>query len=215
MDFTCKCRMSSRLAILILLFSMSGISCPKMSAQHFNDTRHQALELTIGPESFLFMTKPTTTMKMTSNEDGFYYTGHQQLETLNISYVRSISRRWDLAITGNIHSSRITKDTYPLISESATSIEEKYDWNATPVSSKEYWVNGALAASFRWKWWIGENVNLYSAVGAGFMTEWLFIPVPYLAPIGVRFGKRRIYGMAELNVSPVSTFFLVGVGLAL
>ena len=72
----------------------------------------------------------------------------------------------------------------------------------------------AAGASVRYKWLVRDNFSMYSGLGAGISLGFP-IPVPYVAPIGIKFGKGKIYGIVEANVSAATTFGMAGIGIRL
>ena len=41
------------------------------------------------------------------------------------------------------------------------------------------------------------------------------IPVPYVAPNGIQFGRGKIFGIVETNISAATTFRMAGIGIKL
>lgn len=109
---------------------------------------------------------------------------------------------------------------YPLLpgaDGSATSgleAEKQYDWNAVPTITRQTDVYGAFCVSVRYKWLVRNSFSLYSALGAGISLGFP-IPLPYVAPIGIKFGKGKVYGIVEANVSVATTFGMAGIGIKL
>ena len=105
----------------------------------------------------------------------------------------------------------------PGVEGTATSGPEatnQYDWNADPTVTRQTDVFGAFCASVRYKWLVRDNFSMYSALGAGISLGFP-IPIPYVAPIGIKFGKGKVYGIVEANVSAATTFGMAGIGIKL
>ena len=120
----------------------------------------------------------------------------------------------------NVHLTIMDISKYPLlpgVEDIATSGPEatnQYDWNAAPTVTRQTDVFGAFCASVRYKWLVRDNFSMYSALGAGISLGFP-IPIPYVAPIGIKFGKGKVYGIVEANVSAATTFGMAGIGIRL
>ena len=143
---------------------------------------------------------------------------------INLGYTYSLSKRWELNSMLNLHLISYQIKQYPEIDNAPTDNGKGYDWDAEPkVVDKSTKLNGSANVAFRYKWLLRDNFCLYSAVGVGFsnvMTLGLGLveipcPIPYIAPIGIKFGKGKVYGIAEANVSASTTFGMAGVGVRL
>ena len=75
----------------------------------------------------------------------------------------------------------------------------QYDWNADPTTTRQTDVFGAFCASLRFKWLVRDSFCMYSGLGAG-ISFGFPIPIPYVAPVGIKFGKGRVYGMAGIGI---------------
>ena len=120
----------------------------------------------------------------------------------------------------NVHLTIMDIDQYPLLSGadgSLASVPEavnQYDWNAVPTTTRQTDIYGAFCASVRYKWVVRDSFSLYSGLGVGISLGFP-IPVPYVAPIGIKFGKGKVYGIVEANVSAATTFGMAGIGIKL
>ena len=85
---------------------------------------------------------------------------------------------------------------------------------AEPTATRQTDVYGAFCASVRYKWLVRDNFSMYSGLGAG-ISLGLPIPIPYVAPIGIKFGKGKVYGIVEANISAATTFGMAGIGIKL
>lgn len=198
-----------KLLILIPLLAV----CISASAQ---EKRQKAIEITTGYPSLIFGSEyPWTQGVVDLSDKGQRVEEHFQ-PCLNIGYTFTKKKRWETTIILNLHLTVSDYMQYPKRPEEEVEIyHSRYYWDAEPVldhRTTELW--GALAIAFRYKWIAKENINLYSAIGAGISLGFP-VPLPYLAPLGVKFGKGKVYGLAELNVSPISTFGMAGIGIRL
>ena len=120
----------------------------------------------------------------------------------------------------NLHLTILDINQYPLLPGVDGSITDgqeaidQYDWNADPTVTRQTDVFGAFCASVRYKWLVRDNFSMYSALGAGISIGFP-IPIPYIAPIGIKFGKGKVYGIVEANVSAATTFGMAGIGIKL
>ena len=150
---------------------------------------------------------------------GQKYTTYYQ-PGINIGYTFQWSKRWEVNAMANIHLTIMDIHQYPLKAGAVTpdpndsNGDESYDWTADPTTTRQTDVYGAFCASVRYKWIVRENFSMYSALGAGISIGFP-IPLPYVAPVGIQFGKGRVYGIVEANVSAATTFGMTGIGVRL
>ena len=67
----------------------------------------------------------------------------------------------------------------------------------------------------RYKWLVRDKFSMYTSLGAGFLIPWFRVPCIYVAPVGIKFGKGNVYGIAELNFTPANMYGMAGVGIRL
>lgn len=186
--------------------------CISASAQ---EKRKKAIEITTGYPSLVFQAEyPWTQGRVDLLDKGQRVEEHFQ-PCLNIGYTFTKKKRWETNVVLNLHLTISDYMKYPMTSEVNEFNEPIYNFDAEPTfdhRDTDLW--GALTIAFRYKWIAKENVNLYSAIGAGISLGFP-IPLPYLAPLGIKFGKGKVYGLAELNLSPISTFGMAGIGIRL
>lgn len=170
----------------LALVIVTGLACCSVSAQESGNVfeKKKALELTAGYPSILYRSDIFGDEGYT---DYFY-------PCVNISYVNSWRTRWELSTVANIHYS-------------------EYQDNQDQ-SGRQGRIGASVSLAFRYKWLLKENVEMYSALGLGFLVPYP-LPFPYLAPVGIKFGKGKVYGLAELSTSPTSSFGIVGIGFRL
>jgi len=66
----------------------------------------------------------------------------------------------------------------------------------------------------RWNWLRRESFTLYSSIGAG-VTFTVAMVWPHLTPIGIRYGRKRVYGMAEITGVTTAVGGVIGIGYRL
>ena len=202
-----------RILTIICAMAIALLSASAQEKQH-------SLEITTGYPSILHNLEypwAYSTVEMTWN--GQTYKEHYQ-PGINIGYTYQWRKRWEVNTMVNIHLTIMDISQYPLlpgVDGTATSGPEasnQYDWNADPTVTRQTDVFGAFCASVRYKWLVRDNFSMYSALGAGISIGFP-IPVPYVAPIGMKFGKGKVYGIVEANVSAATTFGMAGIGIRL
>lgn len=204
--------MRLRLAILFMLIVGMGSA--------FAQEKQHSIEITTGYPSVLHALEypwAGSTVEMMWN--GQSYKEHYQ-PGINIGYTYQWRKRWEVNIMLNAHLTILDIEQYPLLPESdgtATSgpdATNQYDWNADPDITRQTDVFGAFCASVRYKWIAHQNFSMYSALGTGISLGFP-IPVPYVAPLGIKFGKGKFYGLIEANFSAATTYGMAGVGIRL
>ena len=134
---------------------------------------------------------------------------------INVGYTLSLGNRWEVSAQGNVHLNMFVLAQYPMV-PGCDPHDPDYDFDADPISTERVKEFGyAAALSVRYKWLVREGFSLYSALGGGFSFEYLDFPFPYIAPVGIKFGKGRVYGLIEANISPLNTFGMAGLGVRL
>jgi hypothetical protein len=186
----------------------------------FAQEKQHSIEITTGYPSVLHALEypwAGSTVEMMWN--GQSYKEHYQ-PGINIGYTYQWRKRWEVNTMINVHLTIMDISKYPLlpgvedIATSGPEASKQYDWNADPTVTRQTDVYGAFCASVRYKWLVRDYFNMYSGLGAGISLGFP-IPIPYVAPIGMKFGKGKIYGIVEANVSAATTFGMAGIGIKL
>ena len=190
------------------------------SGSAFAQDKEHSIEITTGYPSIMHLAEyPWAYRTAELGWSGQTYTEHYQ-PGINIGYTYQWRKRWEVNTMINVHLTIMDIHQYPLLpgaDGSATSgpeAENQYDWDAEPTTTRQTDVFGAFCASVRYKWLVRDNFSMYSALGAGISIGFP-IPIPYVAPIGIKFGKGKIYGIVEANVSAATTFGMAGIGIRL
>lgn len=204
--------MKRLLTTLSLLVICAGVS--------FAQERQHSLEITTGYPSILHnLEYPWTWSSIEMEMNGQLYDTHYQ-PGINIGYTYQWRKRWEVNTMVNVHLTIMDIHQYPLLPGADGSINEgseaidQYDWNADPTTTRQTDVFGAFCASLRFKWLVRDSFSMYSGLGAG-ISFGFPIPVPYVAPVGIKFGKGRVYGMVEANISAATTIGMAGIGIRL
>ena len=191
-------------------------------AQHFDPEHRHSIEISTGvpPAQSLLLSTSNGYAQMTR---GFKDT-RLFIPSLNIGYTYAMNERWDFNVIINACGAIYRRDNY-LMHEievkdddgNLLDIQREIDYEAGIQSSSTQY-SGTMytpMVDFRWKWLRRDNWRLYSSFGLGCLVIGdfsLFIPTPYLTPIGINFGKGHFYGLAEMNISCASTGLMFGAG---
>ncbi|MBO7278043.1 MAG: hypothetical protein J6U70_00375 [Bacteroidales bacterium] len=186
----------------------------------FAQNKQRSLEITTGHPGFLHAAEfPWTQAEIEMNWKGQTYTEGPQ-PGINIGYTYQWTKRWEINTMLNLHLTFMDIHQQPLRpgvednGKYGPDTQGRYDWQADPTTTTQVKLYGGLSAAFRYKWIVRDSFSLYSALGAGFSIG-LPIPFPYIAPIGIKFGKGKVFGLAEVTLSPANTFVMAGIGIRL
>ena len=186
----------------------------------FAQDKEHSIEITTGYPSIMhFAEYPWAYHTVEMGWNGQTYKEHYQ-PGINIGYTYQWRKRWEVNTMINVHLTIMDIYQYPLLpgadgsAISGPEAENQYDWNAEPTATRQTDVYGAFCASVRYKWLVRDNFSMYSGLGAG-ISFGLPIPIPYVAPIGIKFGKGKVYGIVEANISAATTFGMAGIGIRL
>lgn len=186
----------------------------------FAQDKEHSIEITTGYPSIMhFAEYPWAYSTVEMGWNGQTYKKHYQ-PGINIGYTYQWRKRWEVNTMINVHLTIMDIYQYPLLpgadgsAISGPEAENQYDWNAEPTATRQTDVYGAFCASVRYKWLVRDNFSMYSGLGAG-ISFGLPIPIPYVAPIGIKFGKGKVYGIVEANISAATTFGMAGIGIKL
>ena len=189
-------------------------------ASAFAQDKEHSIEITTGYPSIMHLAEyPWTYRTVEMGWNGQTYKEHYQ-PGINIGYTYQWRKRWEVNTMINVHLTIMDIYQYPLLpgadgsAISGPEAENQYDWNAEPTATRQTDVYGAFCASVRYKWLVRDNFSMYSGLGAG-ISFGLPIPIPYVAPIGIKFGKGKVYGIVEANISAATTFGMAGIGIKL
>lgn len=146
---------------------------------------------------------------------------------LNLGYVFSWGKRWEVSAMVNAFLSIYDVMQYPSITDESG--KTVYDKNADPfLEERVTSVSGSVSVVCRYKWLVRDKFCMYSSLGVGGFLNSRFgyegilpnkrifpYPVPYIAPIGIKFGKGRVYGIVECTFSPANMYGMAGLGIRL
>ena len=186
----------------------------------FAQDKEHSIEITTGYPSIMHLAEyPWAYRTVEMGWNGQTYKEHYQ-PGINIGYTYQWRKSWEVNTMINVHLTIMDIYQYPLLpgadgsAISGPEAENQYDWNAEPTATRQTDVYGAFCASVRYKWFVRDNFSMYSGLGAG-ISFGIPIPIPYVAPIGIKFGKGKVYGIIEANISAATTFGMAGIGIKL
>ena len=186
----------------------------------FAQDKEHSIEITTGYPSIMHLAEyPWAYRTVEMGWNGQTYKEHYQ-PGINIGYTYQWRKSWEVNTMINVHLTIMDIYQYPLLpgadgsAISGPEAENQYDWNAEPTATRQTDVYGAFCASVRYKWLVRDNFSMYSGLGAG-ISFGIPIPIPYVAPIGIKFGKGKVYGIIEANISAATTFGMAGIGIKL
>ena len=216
-----------KLFVLISLLLLCSVGFAKENKAERKKDRQiemqHSIEITTGYPSYLLRAE----FPWFNPPEGKEYKKYYQ-PGLNLGYIFSWNKRWELQIMANIHMTMYDTMQYPIKSDVDLSTLEKllagllvgdtnvYDYDADMVfTERSIELNYAFSAACRYKWLVRDNFSMYSSLGAGFLIPWFRVPCIYVAPVGIKFGKGRVYGIAELNFTPANMYGMAGIGVRL
>ncbi len=178
--------------------------------------KEHSLEITHGYPGLLFELEfPWSNSRAEISDIGQSISKEYYQAGINVGYIYSWRKRWELSTMVNVHLTMYDVVQYPMISPGDETHSAKYDFSAQPTfDHRSTSVFGSISCAFRYKWVVRESFSMYSAFGAG-LSIGFPVPMPYIAPIGIKFGKGKVYGIVEANVSPATTFGMAGIGIRL
>lgn len=189
------------LAIVIVSAFAAGIASGQV--------RRNAIEVTTGYPCVLFSFEYPNF----HGEGGKSVTNENEPYGVNIGYTHSWTKRWEYSAILNLHLAMYDVARYPL--KTIGQYGHEYDFSAPPIYERSYTeLYGSFSFVFRYKWIVKGGFTMYSALGAGIVLAFP-IPMPYVAPLGMKIGKGRVYCVVEANVGPANTFGMAGVGVRL
>ena len=204
-----KIQVMKRLFIILFAVTAAVWSASGQEKQH-------ALEITTGYPNILFQFEfPWMNTLVEMSDEGKDVSKEYYQGGINIGYTYSWKKRWEVSTLLNLHLTMYDVVQYPMLSPGDENHDARYDFDAEPTFDyRSTSVYGAISCAVRFKWLVRECVSMYSALGGG-VSLGFPIPMPYIAPVGIKFGKGKVYGMIEANVSPATTFGMAGIGIRL
>ena len=211
-----------KLVSITVLLLPALLVCTPGSAQQFDSEHRHSIELTTGvpPAQSLLL----ATSNLSSSVYGGFKDTRLFIPTINVGYTYAMNERWDFNVIINACGAFFRRDKYlqnevEIRDEAGNllDIEKRTDYSAG-VQSSSIKYSGTMytpMVDFRWKWLRRDDWRLYSSFGLGCLVIGNFslvLPTPYLTPIGINYGKKHFYGLAEMNISCASTGLMVGVG---
>lgn len=162
------------------------LTAASAAAQAYDPAARNSIELTTG-------FSPIHTRVMYGGGDNKLY------PNIGLGYTHAMNEKWDF----NAYMGLATASVY----------------ESSQVSVPDFRYSLSAGIDFRFKWYHNERLKLYSSLGFGLnpdaIADGIPIPIPYFTPLGINFGRGSVYGIGELTVGPLATFWLVGIGIRL
>lgn len=197
-----------------------GLSIPcALRAQQFDPAHRHAIEITTGPAPLRELVRSASSLNGQLGRD-LYMKGQRGSQechpSINIAYTCALNERWDLHLTVNFSTTFYTVKQYAIVEDGGPNppAYPVIDEAAGPINSlrANTGLSWAVMVDARWKWLRRDAFTLYSALGVGVSFGQPKYLSPYISPIGIRVGRKHVYGLAELNISSAATFALAGIG---
>lgn len=144
----------------------------------------------------------------------------QQIYNLSDSFVSSVtiagvyrfSRHSEATATAQLNWRHYQIRQYPAFGTDPNG-KDRYDLNqkAEYVRDGNVWVP-ALTIRYRYLYNPEHFVTVYTGFGLGFNYSSVFMVIPEVTPIGLRFGRDHFYAFAELTIGNVATLAHGGLG---
>lgn len=194
---------------MLLLWSTAAKAQESFS---WEEHRH-SLEVYTGYPYFFTMLIPKSSPDNTASMEG-WYTGDSYKflcpENLSLMYSYRDNKEWEISAVVNLHGYFYNHKKYPVV-------DNIPDWDAVPEDlGVKYEARGIVTGLITRRYWVEKpGYRLYSAFGLGVLLKGRGIlgqVVPELTPIGIRFGRRHIYGMTDLSYGPTGIGLRLGTG---
>ena len=200
--------MRSSILVLMIIIIAGGNA--------FSQEKQHSMEITTGYPSLISALEfPSVSTEITWQNQGLLVDKEYYQPGLNLGYTYAWNKKWEVSVLLNFHMTIYDVMQYPMISPGNETNPAQYDFSAQPkLYRRSTSFSGALSFAFRYKWLVRDTFSIYSALGAGLHLG-LPIPLPYIAPFGIKFGKGKVYGIVEANVTPANTFGMAGIGIRL
>lgn len=208
-----------QLSFAIPMIALCLLTSGALRAQQFDPAHRHAIEITTGPAPLRELVRSASSLDGQLGRD--LYTkgqrGSQECHpSINIAYTCALNERWDLHLMANFSTTFYTVKQYAIVGEGSLNppVYPAIDEAAGPIDTwrANTGLSWAVMVDARWKWLRRDAFTLYSALGVGVSFGQPKQLSPYVSPIGIRVGRKHVYGLAELNISSAATFALAGIG---
>lgn len=203
----------SLLCLLLLVPFSKGLAQERF---YFEDHQH-SITLSTGIPPVMAMMHPPGDPDNGPTMDGWNtgtgYNSHFSY-TFTIAYNYQFTKRWEMALVATTCGYIYSQYQYP-----EKGVDDYgnilYDWDKSKGQYQGTHLDfrGIIpAAMVRFYWLARERVQMYSAAGVGLMFASRPIVYPTLTPVGIRFGRKHWFGLAELTIGSTGTILLAGAG---
>ena len=214
--------MKTKVFFLVLVSMLSMWTGFAQEAHYYEAHRHSVTVSTGYPFVLAMMYPPghqNNSMTMDGRRVGVSY--HTFAPTnLCLGYNYQINGRWEASFMLTVCGYIYTASTYPR--KDLTGVEsplpgDEFNWQANPLDKRTgYDLRGVIPSVTGRYYWLTkkDTFQMYSAAGIGIIRTFSSWPpvFPILTPVGIRFGSRHWFGVAELTVGTTATGLLAGAG---
>ena len=141
-----------------------------------------------------------------------YNTSQAFVSSVSVAGVYRFGPHSEVTATGQLHWRHYQIIQYPAFGTDPNG-KDRYDLNqkAEYVRDGNVWVP-ALTFRYRYLYNPEHFVTVYTGFGLGFNYSSVFMVIPEVTPIGLRFGRDHFYAFAELTIGNVATLAHGGLG---
>lgn len=194
-----------------LLFSVAASSQEKEPFP-----KSWSLEIGTGIYPF-YMTNlldPTRDLETELADQGqeIYNTSQALVSSVSVAGVYRFGPHSELTATGQLHWRHYQVRQYPAFGTDPNG-KNRYDLNqkAEYVRDGNVWVP-ALTFRYRYLYNPEHFVAVYTGFGLGVNYSSVFMVIPEITPVGLRFGRNHFYAFAEATIGNVATLAHGGLG---
>ena len=184
----------------------------------FFEEHGHSLTLSTGYPCALSMIFPPGTPDNSVTMDGWKTGTHYKSwypAGLNLIYNYQGSRHWEISLAVSVSGWFYSTYQYPEKQSAEMDQGKVFDYDATPEKHTAFDFRGIIPSiHFRYYWLARkEAYQMYSGAGLGIMpAAHPMMVVPSITPVGIRFGKRHWFGLAELTLGATGTGPVLGAG---
>ena len=197
------------IAMACLLLSISALSQEKEPFQ-----KSWSVEIGTGIYPFYMNFVPSRALETEFADNGqeFYNISDWLISSVTVAGVYRFSLHSEVTATAQLNWRSYQIRQYPLFGTDPNG-KDRYDLN----QKAEYVSDGIVlvpALTFRYRYLYNPEhfVTVYTGFGLGFNYSSIFMVIPEITPVGLRFGRNHFYAFAELTIGNVATLGHGGLG---
>ena len=141
-----------------------------------------------------------------------YHTSQALISSVSVAGVYRFGPHSEVTATGQLHWRHYHVRQYPAFGTDPNG-KDRYDLN----QEAEYVRDGSVlvpALTFRYRYLYNPKhlLTVYTGFGLGVNYSSVFMVIPEITPLGLRFGRNHFYAFAELTIGNVATLGHGGLG---